>query len=156
MECRRGDVCDFSGEGVLVAGDLVEDLLDEDHADVDALCYVGQELGDQVVDGIGCVAGYETGDGGGAIAVDAEAGGLVVAGRFVDHMLRETDVDVDMSCHIGQELGDEVIGGFFREAGEYALGGVRKIALDAGDVEISDLRTDGRAQQGGVVGKSEN
>lgn len=67
---------------------LVEDALHEDHAHVDVSCNVGQELRDQVIGGIGCVADYDAGDGGGAISIDArdveiaELGAVGLVSRF--------------------------------------------------------------------------
>ena len=49
---------------VLIAADLVEDSLPEDHADMDVPGHVGQKLGDQVVGGVGCVAGNDAGGSG--------------------------------------------------------------------------------------------
>src|SRR5271170_1790397 len=54
-----------------VDGDLVEDLLDEDDADVDVLGYIGEELGDDVVDRVEGVADEDAFDGGRAVGLDA-------------------------------------------------------------------------------------
>ena len=58
-------------QGILAVAYLVEDALHEDHPHVDVPCNVGQELRDQVIGGIGCVADHNAGDGGGAISIDA-------------------------------------------------------------------------------------
>src|SRR3954471_19388384 len=52
-------------------GDVVENLLHEDDADVDAFGYVGKELIDDVVDGIEGEAGCDALGGRGAITLDA-------------------------------------------------------------------------------------
>ena len=55
----------------VAAGDVIEDALHEDDADVDAAGDVGEELVDEVVDGVEGVAGEDAGDGGGSVGMNA-------------------------------------------------------------------------------------
>ena len=89
-----------------VSGDLVDDALDEDYADVDVAGDVGEELGDEVVDRGGGQAGdvraavvadsrfrsrdIEVGD----FSVDREADEIGVVGHaFAVVAWRPTDLD---------------------------------------------------------------
>ena len=51
----------------LLAGDVVEDPLHEDDADVNAAGDVGQELGEEIVDGVEGIAGEDAVGGRGAV-----------------------------------------------------------------------------------------
>ena len=64
---------------VVAAGDVIEDALHDDDSDVNAAGDVGEELVDEIVDGVEGVAGEDSGDGGGAIGMNA---GNVKIGEF--------------------------------------------------------------------------
>jgi hypothetical protein len=49
--------------GAVGAGDVVKDALHEDDADVNAAGDIGQELAEEIVDGVEGIAGEDTGDG---------------------------------------------------------------------------------------------
>jgi hypothetical protein len=52
------------------AGDIVQDPLNEDDADVDVTCHIGKEFIEQIVDWVERVAGRDAGNGGGKIRMD--------------------------------------------------------------------------------------
>lgn len=59
---------DASGlNDAVAAGDVVEDSLDKDDADVNAAGDVGKKFGEEIVGGVEGVAGEDAGDGGGAV-----------------------------------------------------------------------------------------
>jgi hypothetical protein len=49
----------WDGHSVVAAGDVVQDSLDEDDADMDAAGDVGEVLGEQIVDGVESVTGED-------------------------------------------------------------------------------------------------
>src|ERR1700754_224112 len=55
---------------VVAAGDVIEDALHDDDSDMNVAGNVGQELVDEIVDGVEGVAGEDTGDGRGAVRRD--------------------------------------------------------------------------------------
>src|SRR5690349_13796210 len=72
-------------QAALSGGDVIEDLLNEDDADVNAFGDVGKELVDDVVYGIQSQAGCDALDGGGSVALDA---GNVEVREFGDDGIR--------------------------------------------------------------------
>ena len=72
-------------------------------------------------------------------------------GYLVDDFLDEDDPYVDAFGEVGQEFGDEVIGGGEGEAGGVAAGCGRKVRAFAGDVEVGDFEVDGETEKVGVV-----
>ena len=56
-----------------------------------------------------------------------------------------------MFGYIGEELGDDVVDGVEGVADEDALYGGRAVGLDAGDVEVTELRGDGVDEKRRVV-----
>src|ERR1700733_250928 len=61
----------LEGNSVGTTGDIVQDALDEDDADVDVGCDVGEELVEQIVGGVGGVPSDDTNDGGRGVTGDA-------------------------------------------------------------------------------------
>src|ERR1700678_2529173 len=83
----------LEGNSVGTTGDIVQDALDEDDADLDVSCDVGEELAEQIVGRVGGVPGDDTNDGGRGVTGDAghilvgkhRADGVGEEGRVVGH-----------------------------------------------------------------------
>jgi len=102
-------------------GDLVDDALDEDNADVDVAGNVGEELGDEVVNGSGGESDGVAGGGGGEVGLpagDVEVADFVVDGEggevgVVGHLLAVVALGVD---HLNDGVGDATLEGGVGEA----------------------------------------
>jgi len=63
---------DFLAAGdVVVAGDVIQNALYDDDADVDAAGKVGEKLVEEAIDGVQSVAGEDAGCGGGAVGLNS-------------------------------------------------------------------------------------
>ena len=73
-------------------------------------------------------------------------------GNLVEDTLNDDDADVNAAGDVRKELGDEVADGVEGVASEDADDSGAGVGLDARDVEVRDLRTDGIGEESGVVG----
>lgn len=77
---------------------------------------------------------------------------LLLAGDLVEDALHEDDTDADVLGHVGQKFGDEVVGGVGGKASGDALNGRGRVRMNARNILVAQLGTDGIAEQVGVVG----
>src|SRR6202789_526931 len=80
----------LEGNSVGTAGDIVQDALNEDDADVNVAGDVWEELVEEIVGRVGGVAGNDANDGGGGVA--AKAGPALVGGEGADRVVEERGV----------------------------------------------------------------
>ena len=78
--------------------------------------------------------------------------GMLVVAYLVEDALHENDAHVDVSCDVGQELRDQVIGRTGRVADHDAGDGGGAISMNARNVEVAELGADGVGEQVCVVG----